>query len=351
MMDKQKAERQAAYGVRRFLPTDRPVYINMRKRHEIETNRYLSAHAFFAQSEEQFVKGIEKLGVSKQQADAGALVKIGDDCFMLASQLNDFEQIKRAQAIGKHSALDDADFAYELVAFEGDECGFAHTGDLEEFLKQTVAQVLDMSAEDVMRDPRIIEAALDYLQVVEERCLKEEYCERAISDLAYGLPDRLDCDEVAPQLDELVSLISNDEKLQAGFDDMVEMVAGAIVHEEYGPSVKEDAVGCVHCFLTDEYVTKAKEYGVYERLSYEVLGTLEDSVRTKVFACESDYRADMNRSAYRRERAERLAGRNLRNQAADKRNPKTLDERTKTATKNSGHQQLTEAVSRNPMTR
>jgi hypothetical protein len=152
-------------------------YKDMRERHEKEIDEYLVSHAFFAIDDERFAHGLERFGLSRQQVNEGVLRSLGAGMYMLTDRVSDFFQLMDAQTNEIRNGLDDRDFAYEFVAYQGDIHEFSYTRDAEKLFGHTIPDILDMSADEVIKDARISEAFSDYKMVIAARERNEAHLE------------------------------------------------------------------------------------------------------------------------------------------------------------------------------
>lgn len=130
-------------------------YTSMKRTHQQRVSRYLENYAFFAFSEEQFRKGLEKLGVS----GAGVLAPLGNSGgYILKDKAEGFYQLTKELEEETRTALADPiegeKFAFDMFYHELANHEYGYTGDEEETL-----DALGLSREEVEKSP-ILSSAL-----------------------------------------------------------------------------------------------------------------------------------------------------------------------------------------------
>jgi hypothetical protein len=279
---RQIEELHELFGHAGFRSDKRNAYVVMRNRHVTEAADYTNKNAFIIWDddecesfEEQFRKGVEKLGLSMEDASSDALELVEDFYYMSNDKAECYRRLLEAQYLKMHSMFHDRDFLYEVVAQVCGECGYPTDCDLAYVKRFVVPGAVGMTAVEVADDPRFEEAFSDVVVVAAE-------CERIknrYSDLIKDLSP-VDGDETFPEpgLDALCFRIMADDNLDGAFDDIAEAAALAIVSDDYGQSTKVRFMDGVQKVISKNYGDAVKTATALERLTLKVCDTLKDRV-------------------------------------------------------------------------
>lgn len=135
-------------------------YTLLKNKHQKEVDAFLSKYAFFAFNNEQFARGLEKLGI--QEGQEGALVRLSNTGgFVLKERAPEFVAMLKRHSDEQRAALSDPEagytFAYNMFVYELSNHEYGFTGDAGETL-----DALGMTEDDIAADPvlqRALEAA------------------------------------------------------------------------------------------------------------------------------------------------------------------------------------------------
>lgn len=138
------------------------MYDEMCRRHQREVNNFLNKYAFFAYDNNQFLKGLQKFGVSENDAHE---VFYGTDhgCFVLKEKYNDFLALADRVYQERQDALHDPEtgyqFAVDMFRSELANHEYSYTGELEETL-----DALGLTMAEVLQDKTLSKALLEAIQ-------------------------------------------------------------------------------------------------------------------------------------------------------------------------------------------
>ena len=114
---------------------NRETYREMKQRHQQEVNALPLAFAF---SREQFETMLSKWGISQDEAKDGAVVGMGNGCFIRAADrdtvVTAFKRIAKEEADAVASDRDGNGYIYEMFLEELLNHEYTYTGDLSETL-------------------------------------------------------------------------------------------------------------------------------------------------------------------------------------------------------------------------
>lgn len=131
------------------------LYRKQRDNQQRRANEFLHKYAFFAFSKEQFSEGLQKLGLTED--DAKHLFRIPGGGYLLAGKAKDFTKMLNDFAEERKAALNDPktgrSFAYDMFFCELANHEYCYTGNPEEAL-----DALGYTAEDVEADPMLKDA-------------------------------------------------------------------------------------------------------------------------------------------------------------------------------------------------
>ena len=139
-------------------------YRQMTQRQQKEVNAFLSAHAFFAFSPDQYDKGLQKFSITKEDAPT-LLCSIGAGGYMLKERNAEYEDLACRLYQEREAAIRDPEtgyqFALSMFEYELANHEYIITGDAEETLS-----ALGLSFDEVVSDPTLSAALLEAIQAI-----------------------------------------------------------------------------------------------------------------------------------------------------------------------------------------
>ena len=124
-------------------------YYDLIKNHQREINEFPIAFAF---NNKQFVEGMEKLGLTKDDTDKVCKTAAGG--FMRKADEAAFENLIESFSAGLEEAISEDEtgngFIYEMFLYELNNHEYGFTGDIEPAL-----EAVGITNEDINNDPRI----------------------------------------------------------------------------------------------------------------------------------------------------------------------------------------------------
>ena len=136
--------------------------------HQRRVSEFLDKYAFFAFNDRQFSDGLQRLGLTRE--DAGTkLVRMGDTGgFMLREHIDEYRTLSETIAAETDAAVHDpttgAKFAYDMFYYELANHEYSYTGRADDALDalgytwddvrkdETLKTALEQAAKDVMQD-------------------------------------------------------------------------------------------------------------------------------------------------------------------------------------------------------
>lgn len=109
-------------------------YLELKKKHEEETNEFINKKAFFAFSDSQFDEGIEKLGIKKEEVEE-KIVSFGYGGYCKKEDINELAEISKKHINETIEAEKDDDFVLGAVYYELGNHEYGYTRDLTDTLQ------------------------------------------------------------------------------------------------------------------------------------------------------------------------------------------------------------------------
>ena len=127
------------------------LYDQQRQEQQERMNEFLNRSAFFAFSEEQFSKGLEKLGT-----DTGSIVSIGGGGYVLKEKVSEFKDILNRAKREREEALADPEtgpqFAYCMFYSELANHEYGYTGRADDALDALGLSWEDLDNSEMLRE-------------------------------------------------------------------------------------------------------------------------------------------------------------------------------------------------------
>ena len=146
-------------------------YRQMTQRQQKEVNAFLSAHAFFAFSPDQYDKGLQKFSIAKEDAPT-LLCSIGAGGFMLKDKYNDYVALAEKVYQERQAAIQDPDTGYQfalgMFTDELENHEFSYTQELTETL-----DCLGYTLKDIIADQTLSDALLQAIQNINSEVSEE----------------------------------------------------------------------------------------------------------------------------------------------------------------------------------
>lgn len=147
-------------------------YTDMRDRQQQAVNDYLNKYAFFAFSDQQFERGLEKLGIPEDEAGKRLFSLGGTGGYMLKERSAGFHDLMSAADLERQQAIEDPDtgaaFAYDMFFYELNNHEFCITESTGETLDALGYTREEVQKHPVLR-PALYNAARDILKAYDER--------------------------------------------------------------------------------------------------------------------------------------------------------------------------------------
>lgn len=130
----------------------RETYLEMKERHQAEVNALPIGFAF---SEEQYTRQLETWGITKEEADAGAIVGIGGGFIRSSDRDLVLGTLQRIHEESNAAILSDPDgsgYIYEMFFYELANHEFAYTRDISETLEDLGISNKDLAENKALLD-------------------------------------------------------------------------------------------------------------------------------------------------------------------------------------------------------
>lgn len=128
-------------------------YKEMKDRQQATISAYLNQYAFFAFSEAQFTKGLEKLGIAENEAKDRLYRLPGSGGFILKEHSPGFRSLLDQYDAELLEARTEPQFAFDMFYYELANHEYSYTGSTYETL-----EALNLSEDDIKGDP-VLETA------------------------------------------------------------------------------------------------------------------------------------------------------------------------------------------------
>lgn len=232
-------------------------YLESRQRQHEEVDAFIEKYMFFAFSQQQLEEGLRKFGITKEEAK-GRLVSGGAGGYILKDKVDEWVNLVKSHENEIRSKLGEKDFAYELIAYEGDNHEYGYTRSVEDMFQIYLPDITGMSSQELLDDRRITDAFADYVEVIKWRDKKEEVLEVAVENLAPRLEEWI-IDEYENGGRELALCVENESRYQPLIQGVVSEIALDIHRLSYEDEQKYKALKAVYG-IVDDY---AKSNSVY----------------------------------------------------------------------------------------
>lgn len=127
-------------------------YKQMKDRHQSEVNALPLAFAF---SRDRYREKLAEWGITEEEAEAGAVVGIGNGGFIRASDrdlvISTFERIADEEAAAIAADQDGTGYIYQMFLYELNNHEYSYTGDIDETL-----DALHISNKDLAENPALL---------------------------------------------------------------------------------------------------------------------------------------------------------------------------------------------------
>lgn len=137
-------------------------YKEMKRRHEKEYNDFVKDSMFFAFSNEQFDKGLEKLNISKEEAKE-KICSTGAGGYLLKTKVQERRDIFKRWEEEQKELTKDFNFAKEMFLYELQNHEYCITYDLTDTL-----DALGYTIEEINNNPTLFEA-LKHAELIASR--------------------------------------------------------------------------------------------------------------------------------------------------------------------------------------
>ena len=134
-------------------------YRELTERHQKRIDAFLSQYAFFAFSEKQFAEGLQRLGITEEDAGEKLVRMSSTGGFMLKDRAAEYWKIAQEITDEISAAVHDPDtgrsFAYDMFYYELANHEYSYTGCAEDAL-----DALGYEWEDIQKD-EVLKSALE----------------------------------------------------------------------------------------------------------------------------------------------------------------------------------------------